>query len=60
MEQMIPGFLEEMLKKTVWRGSFREDPRGISGKTPGDTPGQSPKGGPELGGAGTYRCRDRV
>ena len=42
MEQMIPGFLEEMIEKQYRRRSFREDPRGISGETSGDTPGSIP------------------
>lgn len=59
MEQMIPGFLEEMLKKQYGEEAFAKILAGYQARRP-VTLGSIPKGGPELGGAGTYRCRDRV
>lgn len=60
MEQMIPGFLEEMLKKQYGEEVFAKILAGYQARRPVTLRVNSLKAGPEHGRTGTYRCRDRV
>lgn len=60
MEQMIPGFLEEMLKKQYGEEAFAKILAGYQARRPVTLRVNPLKADRELGRTGTYRCRDRV